>query len=89
MRKRWQDQRNATKAALFAVVEATAILEGTAANLSWAAGQSRAWFVSRDGGKSVAPWTVDSTAAVSCLIALPDGPLLALGEAGASRLPAP
>jgi hypothetical protein len=43
VRKRWQDPRNATKAALFAVVEATAILEGTAANLSWAAGQSRAW----------------------------------------------
>ncbi len=53
------------------------------------AGQSRAWFVSRDGGKSVAPWAVGSTAAVSRLLALPDGSLLALGEAGATLLPAP
>jgi len=53
------------------------------------AGQSRAWFVSRDDGKSVSPWAVGSTAAVSRLLVLSDGTLLALGEGGAIRIPAP
>lgn len=53
------------------------------------AGQSRAWFVSRDDGKSVSPWAVPSQAAVSRLLALPDGSILALGEAGPVLLPAP
>ena len=53
------------------------------------AGQSRAWFLSHDGGKTVAPWPVTLTAAVAKLLALPDGSLLALGEAGANLLPAP
>ena len=53
------------------------------------AGQSRAWFVSRDGGKTVAPWSGPPTPAVARLLELPDGSLLALGEAGATILPAP
>ena len=53
------------------------------------AGQSRALFASRDAGGSVADWAVPFTTAVAELLALPDGSLLALGEAGATRLPAP
>ncbi|MBS0662406.1 MAG: hypothetical protein JSR48_04030 [Verrucomicrobia bacterium] len=52
-------------------------------------GQSRALFVSRDGGRTVTPWHPGFTAAVAELMALPDGRVLALGETGASILPAP
>lgn len=53
------------------------------------AGQSRGWVVSGDGGKSVAPWSSPSTAAVAELLELPDRSLLALGEAGVVALPRP
>ena len=53
------------------------------------AGQSRGWFVSRDAGRSVTSWASPSTAAVAKLLELPDGSLLALGEAGVVALPKP
>jgi photosystem II stability/assembly factor-like uncharacterized protein len=53
------------------------------------AGQSRSWFVSRDGAQSVAAWSGPPTPAVSRLLELSDGTILALGEAGAAILPAP
>ena len=53
------------------------------------AGQSRAWLVSRDGGKTVAPWSPPVTSAVAEVIPLADGTLLALGEAGCSLLAQP
>ncbi len=52
-------------------------------------GQSRALFVSRDGGRTVSAWTPGFTTAVAELLPLPDGRVLALGEAGATILPAP
>ncbi len=52
-------------------------------------GQSRSLFVSRDAGATVSPWTPGFTAAVAELIALPDGSILALGEAGAAVLSPP
>jgi photosystem II stability/assembly factor-like uncharacterized protein len=53
------------------------------------AGQSRALFVSHDSGQTVAPWPVAFTTGVAELLALPDGTILALGEAGAALLPEP
>ena len=53
------------------------------------AGQARAFLVSRDGGKSFAPWTPDLTTGVAQLLEAPHGTLLAFGEAGVSILPAP
>lgn len=53
------------------------------------AGQSRAMFVSRDGGGTVEPWAPGFTPAIAELLRLPNGSLLALGEAGASLLPQP
>ncbi len=53
------------------------------------AGQSRAWFISRDDGRTVMPWSVPFTTAVASLLALPDGSILTLGEAGAVLLPKP
>ena len=53
------------------------------------AGQARAFLVSRDGGKSFAPWAPDLTTGISQLLEAPDGTLLAFGEAGVSILPAP
>jgi len=53
------------------------------------AGQSRALLVSRDYGKSVAPWHAALTTAVAELLETPDGSVLALGDAGATVLPAP
>ncbi len=52
-------------------------------------GQSRALFVSRDGSRTVTAWTPGFTTAVAELLPLPDGRVLALGEAGAAILPAP
>lgn len=54
------------------------------------AGQARVWLVSRDGGRTVAPWTPPpATAAVAQLLVAPDGTLLAFGEQGVLRLPSP
>jgi hypothetical protein len=53
------------------------------------AGQSRALFASRDAGRSVTDWPAAFTPAVAELLVLPDGSLLALGEAGAALLPQP
>lgn len=53
------------------------------------AGQSRALFISRDSGVTLALWPVDFTAGIAELIALPGGSVLALGAAGATVLPAP
>jgi photosystem II stability/assembly factor-like uncharacterized protein len=53
------------------------------------AGQSRTWLVSRDHGQTVAPLVpAPLTTGVAELLVLPDGTLLALGEAGATLLPA-
>jgi photosystem II stability/assembly factor-like uncharacterized protein len=48
------------------------------------AGQSRAFFISRDYARTVTPLAVPITTAVSALLELPDGRILALGEAGAT-----
>ncbi len=53
------------------------------------AGQSRAWFIGRGDAKSVSPWPAPFATAVAQLLALPDGSILALGEAGAVLLPKP
>jgi len=69
------------------------VLVATAASLPGGvivlAGQSRAWFVSRDLGRTVAPWPAAPTPAVAELVVLPGGGLLALGEAGAALVPQP
>ncbi|MSU68115.1 MAG: hypothetical protein EXS40_05985 [Opitutaceae bacterium] len=53
------------------------------------AGHARALLVSRDYGKSLQTWDTPLTTAVAELIAAPDGSIVALGEAGATRLEAP
>ena len=53
------------------------------------AGQARAHFVSRDYGKTIIPWAVTIDTAISALLELPDGSVLALGEAGPTLLPKP
>ena len=53
------------------------------------AGQSRALFLSRDQGQSLVAWAAPLTSAVAELVALPDGSILALGEAGATVLAKP
>ena len=75
------------------VPNAQRVLIATAAALDHGvivfAGQSRSLFVSRDGGATVTLWTPGFTPAVAELVRLPDGSLLALGEAGAAVLPQP
>lgn len=53
------------------------------------AGQARLFAVSRDGGRSFAPWSPGLTTGVAELIEAPDGTPLAFGEVGVTRLPAP
>lgn len=53
------------------------------------AGQSRALLVSRDYGHTIAVWPAAFDKAVAELLELPDGNVLALGEAGATILPKP
>jgi len=53
------------------------------------AGATRTFLVSRDGGKTFAPWAVPLTTPVAELVATADGRLLAFGEAGVTELPAP
>lgn len=53
------------------------------------AGQARTFLISRDGGRTVAHLTTPLTTAVSELLETPDGALLAFGEVGVTRLPAP
>ena len=53
------------------------------------AGQARTLLVSRDYGHSVAAWPAAFEKAVAELLELPDGSVLALGEAGATILPKP
>jgi photosystem II stability/assembly factor-like uncharacterized protein len=53
------------------------------------AGLPRALLVSRDYGRTVAPWPSAFDKAVAELLELPDGSVLALGEAGATILPKP
>lgn len=53
------------------------------------AGQSRALLASADHGASVTEWSAPLTTAVAELVPLPDGSVLALGEAGATVLPTP
>lgn len=53
------------------------------------AGQPRAFFVSHDDGHTFSPWAVSLTTGVAELIEAADGTLLAFGEAGVTRLPAP
>ena len=53
------------------------------------AGQARSFAVSRDDGRTFAPWSPGLTTGVAELVEAPDGTLLAFGEAGVSRLPAP
>ncbi len=52
-------------------------------------GQARWFFVSRDDGRSVSPWAPGLTTGVAELVETPAGAPLALGEAGATLLPAP
>lgn len=52
------------------------------------AGDARTLLVSRDGALTVAPWSAPLATAVAELIETPAG-VLALGEAGATLLPAP
>ena len=51
------------------------------------AGQSRLFAVSRDEGRSFAPWSPGLTTGVAELIEAPDGTPLAFGEDGVTRLP--
>lgn len=53
------------------------------------AGQARMFFVSHDDGRTFAPWPAPLTTGVAELVEAADGTLLAFGEAGLSRLPAP
>lgn len=53
------------------------------------AGQPRAFFVSHDDGRTFSPWAAPMTTGVAELIEAADGTLLAFGEAGITRLPAP
>jgi photosystem II stability/assembly factor-like uncharacterized protein len=69
------------------------VLLATAARLRTglivAAGQGRTFLVSRDEGRSFAPWSPGLTTGVAELLEAPDGQLLAVGEAGVTPLPAP
>jgi photosystem II stability/assembly factor-like uncharacterized protein len=53
------------------------------------AGQARAFFVSKDDGRSFHAWQPGLTTAVAELLEAPNGALLAFGEAGVTRLPKP
>lgn len=53
------------------------------------AGQARTFLVSRDGGRSFAPWTTAMTTPVAELVETAGGRLLAFGEAGVTALPEP
>lgn len=53
------------------------------------AGQARTFLVSRDQAATFTPWAAALPTAVAELLTLPDGTLLALGEAGATTLTAP
>lgn len=53
------------------------------------AGQARARFISRDEGVTFTPWEIEFDSAVAELLEAPDGTLLAFGEDGVTRLPAP
>ncbi|MFT3782317.1 MAG: YCF48-related protein [Nibricoccus sp.] len=53
------------------------------------AGQARAFFVSKNNGRTFQAWDAGITTAVAKLLEAPDGTLLALGEAGATRLKSP
>ncbi|MFA5058845.1 MAG: YCF48-related protein [Opitutaceae bacterium] len=53
------------------------------------AGQARVFSVSRDDGRSFAPWSPGLTTGVAELVVTPDGNLLAFGEEGITRLPTP
>jgi photosystem II stability/assembly factor-like uncharacterized protein len=53
------------------------------------AGQARAFLVSRDDGRSFAPWAAPLTTPVAELVETADGRLLAFGEAGVTALPEP
>ncbi len=53
------------------------------------AGHARVLLVSRDYGKSLKKWEAPLTTAVAELLEAPDGSIVALGEAGATRLEAP
>lgn len=54
-----------------------------------AAGQARAFLVSRDDGRSFQTWTTGLTTPVAELVETSDGRLLAFGEAGVTELPRP
>lgn len=53
------------------------------------AGHARVLLVSRDTGKTVAPWDAPVGTAIAELLETPDGRILALGEAGATLLAPP
>lgn len=52
-------------------------------------GHARAVLLSRDQGATVSVWNTALTTAVAELLEIPDGRILALGEAGATLLPPP
>lgn len=53
------------------------------------AGQPRAFFISKDNGRTFRTWEPGLNTAVAELLEAPDGSLLAFGEAGVTRLPMP
>ncbi len=53
------------------------------------AGQARALYLSRDYARTAVAWPAPIAPAISALLELPSGEILALGEAGASILPKP
>ncbi len=53
------------------------------------AGHARVLLVSRDAGKTVAPWDAPLGTAIAELLETPDGQVLALGEAGTTLLAPP
>lgn len=80
-------------AAWMPVVTPQPVLLATAAklrgNLVVLAGQARTLLVSRDYGQTVTPWAAALETAIAEVVELPDGSILALGEAGATVLPKP
>jgi hypothetical protein len=58
-------------------------------NLVMLAGNSHRFFLSRDQGQSIVAAPASLDGAVAELVELPDGGILALGEAGATVIEAP
>jgi photosystem II stability/assembly factor-like uncharacterized protein len=68
------------------VMLATSVHDGSTVSF---AGQARTLFISRDGGRTVSKVTDAPATAIAALVSLTPGVLLAVGEAGVTRLELP